>query len=280
MPKRSESPTPQEKEKPLKKLVGGKLSPIRPEADNPLAQIAVLARHIEQLTAPPPKNLYQSDFHAFLTTLCYTKDEAAGGQVAKMPDYPYFQDLCDALVECHPLLIEKARRVLASWVVCGFDLWIVGGGQDPRWPALMKSTENRKVVVASQKLEGEAGSAWFISERIKFIYDEFETRGFREKYWPEFPKIDWKFGKATATNGGIITAIAQGADQARGIGATFMHVEELASWQMARESINVMLPTLRGKQEGEGGKLCAITTAKSNCYACDIVQERLSKGKV
>jgi hypothetical protein len=278
LPKRPESPTPPEK--PLKKLVGGKLAPSKADQESKLAQIAAVARHIGQLTAPPPKNLYQSNFHTFLTTLCYTKDEAAGGQVAKMPDYPYFPDLCDALVECHPLLIEKARRVLASWVVCAFDLWLVGGGQDPRWPALMKSTDNRKVVVASQKLEGEAGSAWFISDRIKFIYDEFEARGFREKYWPEFPKIEWKFGLARATNGGIISAIAQGADQARGIGATFVHVEELASWQMARESINVMLPTLRGKQEGEGGRLCAITTARSGCYAADIVQERLSNRKV
>jgi hypothetical protein len=260
------------------KLLDKPLAPEPEVPDTALARLSVLAKHIQTLKKPPEPNPYQRDFHKFLTTLCYTKDEAAGGRVAQMPDYPFFGQLCDALILYSPLLIDKARRVLASWIVCAFDLWLIGGGQDPRWvneqgeAVLMQSTENRKVVIASQKLEGPAGSAWFLEERIRFIYDQFEERGFRELYWPEFPTIEFKFGKAVASNGGSIECIAQGADQARGLAATLFHCEELSAWDKAGTTIGTIMPTLRG-----GGHLAAIATARSGTYAHRIIKEELGQ---
>jgi hypothetical protein len=264
------------------RLLGRPLAPEPEVPDTPLARLAVLSERIKALSKPPEPNPYQRDFHKFLTTLCYTKDEARAGKVAKMPDYPYFPELCDALMTCHPLLIDKARRVLASWVVCCFDLWLIGGGQDPRWrgepteefpegePVLMSTTENRKVVIAAAALEGENGSAGYLSERIKFVYDEFEARGFREQYWPEFPHIEWKYGRAQASNGGVIAAIAQGKDKARGLAATLVHVEELHTWTEARETIGTIMPALRPT-----GHMVAITTARANTFASRIVHGTL-----
>jgi phage terminase large subunit-like protein len=138
-------------------------------------------------------------------------------------------------------------------------------------PVLMKSTENRKVVIAAAALEGENGSAGYLSERIKFVYDEFEARGFREKFWPEFPTIEFKYGRAQASNGGVIAAIAQGKDKARGLAATLVHVEELHTWEYARDTIGTIMPALRPT-----GHLVAITTARANTFASKIVNETLA----
>ena len=116
------------------------------------------------------------------------------------------------------------------------------------------------------------GSVRFLQERIRFIYDQFEDRGFREQFWPDFPAIEFKFGKAQASNGGVIECIAQGPDQARGLAATFFHCEELSAWEKASTTMGVIFPTLRG-----GGHLAAIATARCDTYAHKIIKEELGQ---
>lgn len=212
------------------------------------------------------KNVYATDFYRFLTELCWTRDEAAGGRVARIPDWPYLEEMADRLLDSDKLIIEKSRRVLASWCVAAYDCWLLGGGQNPRWPALMNATGNRHIFVVARKFES---SCYFLEQRIRFIIDQFEVQGGRA-LWPEFPQVQWKQGYGNASNGTVIQAVGQGSDQLRGAAATFVHIEEAAFMDQAKATFEGLLPTLRG-----GGRVCAITTPNAGSYASLIVSGRL-----
>lgn len=246
--------------------------PVKMAEDNPASsaeRIALLLNRVKDIKKVSAPNPYQTSFVDFLFDLCVTKDEAAGGLARQLPKDPYIYEIADALITCPLLLMEKSRRVRASWIMCCFDIWLAAGGQDPRWPILMNAEGNRQIIVASRKLEGLQGSQWFLEKRIKFILDEFEKRGFREQ-WPAFPQWEWTANEIEFSNGSFITAIASGKDQSRGPGATEFHAEELSHWPEAKASIEGALPVLQG-----GGHLVAITTPNCGTYSEDIVKGRL-----
>jgi hypothetical protein len=207
-------------------------------------------------------NRYQTDFHAFLTELCWTRDEAAGGRVAKIPDWPYLREMSEILLEHEKVFVEKSRRVLASWVVSAYDCWILGGGQSPKWPALMNATGNRHIFVVARKYES---SCYFLEQRIRFIVDQFEARGGRD-LWPTFPKVEWKQGYGYASNGSVIQAVGQGSDQLRGVASTLCHIEEASFMEQAKATFEGLLPTLRG-----GGRCVVVSTPNAASYASRLV---------
>jgi hypothetical protein len=237
-------------------LTGVELLPTG-QVDTPLERVAVLAERYREL-ANPKQHPYKGDFLNFLSDCVWTIDEACGGRVAKFPLYPFIEDLSDALHLCPRLFIDKSRRVLASWTVCAWDIWLAAGGQDPRWPALMSGDGYRQIYVVSRKYED---SCRFLHRRIRIIIDEFEARGGRE-FWPEFPRFTWKENEGKADNGSLITAVAQGADQLRGPGATHVHCEEFSTWELAQMTLNGLIPTTKG-----GGHVTLITTPLANSYA-------------
>ncbi len=239
-----------------------------PETD--AAKILALAAQIRR---GREKNPYQTDFTRFATEMAYTVDEGAAGRVALMPDWPYLRELDDALLRFSPMMIDKARRTLITWRICAADLWIVAGGQDPRWPALMPTPDNpnggnRKVIIGSQFLEGEGSSQDFLA-RIKFMIDQIEERGLRD-LWPGFPTFSGNLSRLTASNGGIVSAVPQGANKVRGSGITAIHSEELGFVDEARATVMQALQTLR-----PFGKFWGVTTANAASFAADIYHERL-----
>jgi hypothetical protein len=244
-------------------------------APKPQTKAERLVAAVRKKKAEVEASVYQRDFHKFLTELVWTRDEARAGVVRKFPDYPYLKDICDALIERDLLLMEKSRRVLASWVVCAFDIWVCAGGQDPRWVnsdgenVLMLSQRNRKVLVAALKQEGEQSSEWFLHERIKAILEESEAHGLREA-WPSFPQWTAVSDKILfrETNS-YIAAVPEGPDKLRGAGTTFIHAEEVAFWPHAKASITAALPVLQG-----GGHICGVTTAQVNSFAAEIVKKK------
>jgi len=234
---------------------------------SPAEEWLTLQEHAERGAVTNP---YQRSFTRFRTEMCYTKDEAAGG-VRLMPDWAYLREMDDALIEERLLLEEKARRVLASWHCCCFDVWLCAGGQDRRWPRLLVDTGHRQVILAALKMDGFQSSSWFLENRVKFILDEFEVRGLRE-LWPTFPTWKWTAYQIQFSNGSVIDAVPQGADKLRGPGATFIHAEELAFWPEAQQSVNAALPVLKG-----GGHFCGITTPNVGSFAHRIVKGELKK---
>lgn len=174
------------------------------------------------------------------------------------------------------LFLEKSRRVLASWTVCAFDVWLAAGGRDPRWSytepdgtvhhPLLESAGNRMIVLGAQKAEGQFGSQWFIEKRIKNILQCSEANGLRSK-WPDFPEWNHKQGIIQFSNGSDIAGVPSGSDQMRGGGITFIHGEEIAFWENARAAIGGAIPTLSGVAH-----LVGLTTPKVGTYAAEIVQ--------
>jgi hypothetical protein len=247
--------------------------------ESPYDRIAILQKRIRQIVNPDRPRA-QTDFRYFLRNCCITKDESRAGKVAPFPDWPFLDELCDHLILERLLFIEKARRVMASWTVCAFDLWLIAGGQDPRWKdtdgnsTLLNSTENRQVFIISRKLEDAGGSAFYLDQRVRFLYTEFEKRGFREQYWPDFPAVEFAFGRARASNGGAIDCLPQGKDSSRGPGSTLVHFEELAFVPLAKDTMEGTLPVLQG-----GGGIVAITTANAaSTYCVGLVKEKNVEG--
>jgi hypothetical protein len=168
----------------LDQLVGKPLA-VAATPHDPLGSLLLLERRARELTEG---NIYQKNFHRFVTDLVYTVDEAGGGWTRKAPNWPFLKDLGDAFIEESRVMVEKARRVFASWYACGFGVWIAAGGQDPRWPQLMNSTGNRQVYIVGQKFEA---SCYFLERRTRFIVNQLEERGIRD-HWPDFPRWLWK----------------------------------------------------------------------------------------
>src|SRR5436853_7051019 len=133
----------------------------------------------------------------------------------------------------------------------------------------MMGDSHRQVFIVARKFE-KPGSDWFLQSRVKFICEQFELRGCR-KLWPEFPEFQFKEGEATFSNHSHITAVAQGADQLRGPGSTFVHCEEGAFWELAQPTMEGLLPSLMG-----GGHVCLVTTAQAATYAARIRNDALT----
>lgn len=226
----------------------------------------------------------QRRFINFLIHCVWTKDESAGGIVRRFPTgygrdgrhwLPMWLEMEDIYLREPKFMLEKSRRVLASWFTCAFDVWVAAGGQDPRWRdesgrrTLMLHPGNRQVAVVAQKMRGLGGTAWFLRDRIGFILEEFEKNDCR-RYWPEFPTWSSKEGEIAFSNGSRICAVAQGEHQVRGAGSTVLHVEEVAFMDRAEKTVGPALQTLRG-----GGHAILITTANSGSYAHRLRDGRL-----
>jgi hypothetical protein len=231
-------------------------------------------------------NPCRTRFWTFLRRCVWSVDEAKAGEIRRWPtglgrDGKSWDRLwleCeDALLRQRLLMFEKSRRVLASWLVCCFDIWLLAGGEDARWvneegvPVLCRSAHNRAVYLQARKLEGPAGAEWFLANRVARLLQGFEDNGGRHS-WPDFPQWSAKTGTIELSNGSKIMAVPQGAHQIRGAAATLLHCEEVAFWEQAKPTIGAAIPTMRG-----GGHIVLVTTPQVGSYAKDIRDGTLRK---
>ena len=138
---------------------------------------------------------------------------------------------------------------------------------------LMRSIENRQVILVARRLQKLSGSAWFLRERVKFLYDQAMARGIQQA-WPEFPTFEWTYEEARGSNGSRINAVPSGPDQIPGAGATLIHAEEVAFWPAAKASIARMRPTVQG-----GGHLVLVTTAQAGTFAEELRNGTLQRSR-
>lgn len=238
-------------------------------------------------------NPYKTSFYRFLRDCVWTVDEARAGVVRKWPSGygkdgrswdNLWLDYEELLLTRRLLLFEKSRRVMASWTVCAFDVWLAAGGRDPRWQytdpdgevhqPLMQSDGNRVIVLAAQKAEGEFGSEWFIAKRVKGVLDGLEQRGDIRSKWPGWPEWSHKQGVLENSIGSRIVGVPQGSNQLRGGGITLIHAEEVAFWPQARAAIGGAIPTLSGVAH-----LVGLTTPQIGTYAEEIRDGKAGGGR-
>lgn len=232
------------------------------------------------------QNPYKRRFLNFLAKCVWTVDESRAGKAVQFPTgqgrdgkhwLPIWEELEEQYLTQELVMLEKSRRVLASWFTCAFDIWLCAGGMDPRWVnengqrVLMESDTHRSVSLITQRAEGQAGSEWFLEERIKFILEQFEINGCRE-FWPDFPTWTHRADRIQFSNGSTIHALPQGPEKARGPGITFGHVEEFAFWEQAEPTISNLQMTCVG-----GGHLVAITTANHGTFAHRVRDDKIAR---
>lgn len=258
---------------------------VRPDGgESPLRQAYAAASRLQY--AQRPAHPYKGRLYNFLAHCVDSVDESGAGAIRAWPVGRgrdgrswdrYWLELEDLVLRNKLVMFEKSRRVLASWFVCAFDIWLCAGGQDPRWldetgrPVLMFSDRNRQVYLQARKAEGAAGSEWFIEQRVKRILEQFEE-GRGRKAWPDFPQWEFRCGEITFSNGSKITGVPQGANQIRGAAATLLHCEEFAFWEQARATIQAAVPTMRG-----GGHIIGITTPQVGSYAKEIRDGKVAR---
>lgn len=214
----------------------------------------------------------------------HTIDSASGGKERPWPTDdrwgldplgrrwdPLWLDWDDSLLCYSPLLVDKTRRVLASNIVCAFDLWLALGGQDPRWPSLMHSNRNRLILIAARKLEGKTGSQEFLDRICKEF--KLAVRNGLPALWPEMPDlVNEATNRLVFSNGSEIHALPHNADEVRGPGPTLLHAEELATWPAAQDTIETAAASLY-----PDGHLVAVTTPAAVTYAADLRSGRLHR---
>jgi hypothetical protein len=233
-----------------------------------LVEEDALWRRAEALSAG---NVYQTNFYRFLTECCWTVDEAAGGEFALFPNDEYVRELCDILMVEPLTLLEKTRRVRATWLCSALEVWVCAGGRDPRWPALCKGEGFRQCIVISKK---EEDANYVIAKRVKIIYDQLWKRGIAEK-WPGFPTCRFSYTEANWSNGSQIKALPQGPDQVRQFGATLLRYEEFAHSPDAADTVGAALPLLQGK-DGSGGHFIGVCTPNADSHARDIRDDEVN----
>jgi len=109
-----------------------------------------------EFAKPSPDSAYE------FVRLCQTWDEA-GRQVRSFPDKEYLRLVCKEWVECRlsgrPLIIEKSRRLVTSWVLRALELY--DGGQ----------TRGNQLITHTKR-DDAAGHVW----RIFWLYENLRLR--------------------------------------------------------------------------------------------------------
>lgn len=156
----------------------------------------------------------------FLTECWWTLDEA-GQRIALVPPKEYIEKVCHEWVTCFatrkPLVIEKSRRLLLSWVCRGLETWALG----------IKRGES---LIVDQKHENSAEHLW----RIHFALQELRRRNPRAMHSPHDARGAIKAKQASHVilpNGSIMTQAHQDAGAMQGQGKTMVVLEELSKYR-------------------------------------------------
>jgi len=197
----------------------------------------------------------------WLCRAVWTRDEASG-EIRQFPAaderYAYLRPLVDAWQAHRILFVDKARRMLVTWLFVA--LWLYDVTHVPQ----------HADYVISKKLED---AAYLLgAERMQFIWDHVSAQ-----VWPNKPEVQfrnrsgrgWEIVECPAT-GSIIQAVAQGADQLRQYTASNVFIDEFAFQDRQAETWTALQPTILG-----GGHIVAVSTANLGAYMWDLMNDQV-----
>lgn len=198
--------------------------------------------------------------YAFVIDLCRTYDPSVpAGQspVRKFPDKPYLRYLVERYYQTlkigKPLIVEKPRRMLVSWLLRALDVWDAGRRKGSFYVACQKYPDSARMVWRS----------WFIYEEIRKLKPE----------WNLLPAMLWRYeGAQTASkvefpNGSIMVALTgTDPDSFRQEGATRVVLEEIAFWSGLASSWANALAMVKGSAGEVGGHVVGVTTVGGQEY--------------
>ena len=181
---------------------------------------------------------YKHNRWAFLTEVCYTKDEVNIKEPIKLMPNKEYLELYTMLWEKYPLMaIPKTRRMTFSWTTICLYLH----------DAIFNRVRNFAFV---SKKEDDADD---LIRRAKFIFDHIPEDKIPRALLPEceykfnslsFPSLDSK-----------IRGFPQGADQLRQFTFSGIFGDESAFWDQAEEFYSATFPTIDG-----GGRMTLVSS--------------------
>lgn len=192
----------------------------------------------------------------FVKECCWTKDEADGGRVKRMPAKAYLRYVTEVWRGEPLLAVPKSRRMMMTWLFLCLHLWA----------ALFQA--NAAVFIQSKKQED---SEFLLGEdRLTFIYRHLPG----EFPWPRLEKaMAGKSGRGYSflrlANGSFIAAVGQGPDQLRQYTASHVYLTEIAFWEWAEETFAALVPIIQG-----GGKITIDSSAGPGFF------DRLVNGEI
>lgn len=171
--------------------------------------------------------LWPSDFRAGDAEAAYefikvlrTWDEA-GQMIRGFPDKQYLKEVAAIWIECRkagqPLLIEKSRRLVTSWVLRALELYDIG-------------LTRGKGLITHTKREDAAEHVW----RIWFMYDDLRTN---MRTWDLPPiktwgnELSYALDKVALANGSTVRQYFEKPKGLQGTGFSWVCMEELSIYQ-------------------------------------------------
>jgi len=183
----------------------------------------------------------------FFKDCILTVDEARGNlgfpAIRPMPiSEEYIQLTVQLIVDNRVLIINKSRRMMATWIVCAFALW------------KLLFFPNVGIYVVSRKSE-EAND--LLNERVWFMYENIP-----EEYKTFLPKLTKKFNIIECEEmGGFIKGVASGPDQIRGKTASLVIWDETSSTDYILDTWKSLGFTIKG-----GGQVVVLSTPRLNDF--------------
>jgi len=204
---------------------------------------------------PAPYDELSDDSAWRFLTECWWTLDSASQQVALIPDKPYLKRFVRqwlaAFVRRSPLVVEKSRRMVISWLCRGLETWVMG-------------LSRGSVLLIDQKHENSAEHLW----RVHFALSELKRRR------PELEIPTWEtYGSAsrrevasiTLGNGSLLRQSHQEAGSEQGKGYTLVVMEEISRYMGASQFWSQAALVTQGKPgSGVGGWICAIANPVNN----------------
>lgn len=187
----------------------------------------------------------------FLTERCITWDDETKEE-STIPNMAHVRAVAEVWwktrSEGKPLIIEKSRRLIVSWILRGCELWSMG-----------LAKETRCLAGLNYPKAGE--HVW----RLAFIYRKMQER-FPEMKLPQLEIRGGNFAAMTVdsiilSNGSICYGLNQSKDTFQGSGYSGITMEELSLFDHPSAMFGQARTITKGRADAKGGHVVAVTNA-------------------
>lgn len=187
---------------------------------------------------------------AFIFGHVWTYEETSG-RTMQIPDHEYLAGVIDewyaTKISGDPLIIEKSRRLVASWLLCALDVWDAG---------------HRKGTFVQGGIDYDKASdfVW----RCFFIYEELRVRN---KDWHLPKPSTWgndakrRLDMLAFPNGSIIEPLNSNGESFRGSGYTRVKLEELSAYMYIATVFSQAKAVTQGPPGVVGGHIVIVCNA-------------------
>ncbi len=245
----------------------------QPVVESSLKTLAALTRQAVKCDLP-----YNVDPFGFIFNCCYSVDEADPVEKLKLiPDLPHTRLMIQRVLvdRVHPLLMPKSRRMIVTWTMTACEVW----------QAMMH--EHQGIFVQSKKFEDSCelvNRHWEILKNLPSdIFPVNQTTDDTINFKCGIAIKRYRGGrghtaKIEFSNGSFIQALAEGKDQLRQYGASFVRQEEISFWDKQEESYDAAIECVTPPPGSpRGGQLVAVSTANPSWFGMFVNDEDMGE---